>query len=339
MEHESHGGGKGSGSRGLALGAALIALAAVGWFVVRSVSTDGGSATPPPVGPGSAQAGGGGRTPSQVTTRVDAALNEALTLVRDGEGAKADAVLAQAISEFPEEQRLYLSRAEVLAAAKKPAEAYEMLEKALAIGPREGETEFAAGTVASMCGKPERAAEHFQAAQQKMTTDYRPSLFLAQVQVKLKQADAARANLVLAGKLNPDIAVVWGTLAELELAENRAALALQHVARAREMEPRVTVWRVIEARALKRDARPREALAVLLGVEEGERLRPPVLTLLLECYGLLNEPGEAAALCVRAAEADTGNAALARQAAEWLTRAGQTERAAEFAQRATLLGG
>ncbi len=338
MEHESQRGGKGAGSRGLALGAAVIALAAVGWFVVRSISDDADSAATPR-GPEPAKAGGHGPPTTAATTRIDAALNQALTLVRDGEGAKADAVLAQAISEFPEEQRLYLSRAEVLAAAKKPAEAYAMLERALAIGPREGEMEFAAGTVASMCGKPDRAAEHFLAAQQKMPADYRPSLFLAQVQVKLKQPEAARANLVLAGKLNPDIAVVWGTLAELELAENRAVLALQHVARAREMEPRVTVWRVIEARALKRDARPREALAVLLGVEEGERLRPPVLTLLLECYGLLNEPGEASALCVRAAEADTGNAALAKLAAEWLTRAGQPERAAEFAQRATLLGG
>lgn len=302
-----------------ALGAALAM-----YYAVRGVRTPGNDAAPR------------GRA---TTGTIDGVLNSVRTLVRDGEVGKADAMLEEAIAANPTEQRLYVSRAEVMALRQNPAGAYSMYEKAIALGGQsDGELQFAAGTVASMAGRLDRAAEHFGAAQGLMRSDHRPSLYLAQVQIKQDQIEAAKANLVIAGKLNPDVAAVWGTLADLELRSNRTGLALQHVAKARGLEPRVTLWRLIEARALKREGKAEEALQTLIGVDEAERRQSTVLALMSECYGMLSRPGDAAELYVRAAEADTTNADLALQAAAWLERSGDKRRAATWADRAKMLG-
>jgi tetratricopeptide (TPR) repeat protein len=322
-------------AKGRTLALALLALAgaALVWFVAGTIRTaTSGPATPAPATAANPAEG------VPAGDRLDGILNAARDLLRTGEHAKADAVLAAAIEQYPREQVLLLARAELLAGAKRAEEAYALYARALEVGPREGEIEFAAGTVASMAGKHEAAAEHYRAAQVKMPRDHRPPLYLAQVQVRLRQTDAAKANLVLAGTINPEVAVTWGTLADLELAAGDSALALQHVRRARDLEPRVTLWRVIEARALKRDGRPEEAIQVLQGVDPAERFEPAVLTLMGECLGLLRRPGEAAAIYVAAAEHDAGNPRLALEAALWLERAGERARAAEWAQRAKLLG-
>lgn len=325
--------------------AAGVGVALV-WWVASSVidATRPGGAGATPVGPAAAdakppQAPDPHRAPAPGDgARIDAVLNSAQALVRDGELSKADAVLTSAIGQYPTEPRLYLSRAELLVSQKQPGEAYSMYEKALAIGPREGPIEFDAGTVASMAGRLDRAVEHYQAAQRAMPRDHRPALYLAQVQLKLRRTEEAKANLVLAGTLNPDVAIIWGTLADVELAENKSGLALQHVAKARQLEPRVTLWRLLEARALKRDGRPEEALQTLIGVDDAEKRSGPVVTLMAECYGMLNRPKDAAVLLVDAAGAASEDGALALQAALWLERAGDLPKAGEWAQRAKLLG-
>lgn len=268
---------------------------------------------------------------------IDAILNSALAYMNREEPAKAELILAAAIRENPEEQRLYLIHAEALAALRRPAEAYAAYERALAIGPREGETEFAAGTLANMIGKPERSIEHYQAAQRAMKSDPRPSLFLAQVQLKLGQREEAKGNLALAARLAPELAVVWGTWAQIELDENRPGVAAQHAAKARELEPRVTLWRLLEARALRRDGKAEEALRLLVYLDEVEQRDPQVMSVMGECYGLLGRFADAAALYARAAEADPANGTLAMETAGWFERAGDKATALRHAERAAML--
>lgn len=276
--------------------------------------------------------------PSTIARRVDAVLNSAQQLRQSGQVAKAQAVLEAGVREFPGEQQIHLSYAELLLTGGKTQEAYDQHVTALAIGPRTPEVELTAGTLASMLGKPERAIEHYSAVLAAQPTNARAALLLAQVQIKMGEIDEAKKNLLVAGNLQPEMAIVWGTLADLALRENKTGMAKQHIARARQLEPRVTLWRLIEARALRRENRPEEALHLLIGLDEAERREAGVMQLMSECYGLLERPGDAADLYLAAATSDPARGDWAYEAALWLSRAGRREEAVPFAQRAAMMG-
>lgn len=335
-QESQHGIGQRVGA--IAIGVLLIAAVVVLYMTLDSARPHPRPANADPNVPGPNTA----PTPTAASTasaeKIDALLNSALTYMNRDEAAKAEIILAAAIRENPGEQRLYLMHAEALAALRKPEEAYAAYEKALAIGPREGETEFAAGTLANMIGKLDRAVEHYQAAQAAMKTDPRPPVFLAQVQLKLKQNEEAKGNLAIAARLNPDLAIVWGTWAQVELDENRPSIAAQHAAKARELEPRVTLWRLLEARALRRANKAEDALALLVNLDEGEKRDPQVMSVMGECYGILKRPADAAALYAKAAAADPANGTLAMETAGWFERAGDKATAFKHAERAMLLG-
>lgn len=317
-------------------GFAVLVVAGMAILLWQTVGRGPQTAPAAPSTAGGARSDGAPRVP--LPEKLDAILNSATTLQREQKTEEARAVLVSAVQQYPDEQQIRLALAGVLLEMQKPAECYEQYEKALAIGPRTATIEFAAGTVANMAGKPERAIEHYQQAQAADPANPEIPLFLAQVQVKVGQIDAAKASLLRAAKLDESRAMVWGTLADIALRENNANLARQHAAKARELEPRVTLWRLIEARALKRLARPQEAVDLLAGVPETERRDPAVLQVMGECYGLLSKPGEAAALYADAADAQPASAELALQAAEWLKRSGDAERAAAYEKRAAMLG-
>ncbi len=335
-QESQHGIGQRVGA--IAIGVLLIAAVVVLFMTLNSARPSPANADPNVPGPNTVPS----PTPTATSTasgeKIDAILNSALTYMNRDEAAKAEIILAAAIRENPGEQRLYLMHAEALAALRKPEDAYAAYEKALAIGPREGETEFAAGTLANMIGKLDRAVEHYQAAQAAMKTDPRPPVFLAQVQLKLKQNEEAKGNLAIAARLNPDLAIVWGTWAQVELDENRPSIAAQHAAKARELEPRVTLWRLLEARALRRANKAEEALALLVNLDDGEKRDPQVMSVMGECYGILKRPADAAALYAKAADADPANGTLAMETAGWFERAGDKATALKHAERAMLLG-
>ncbi len=259
-------------------------------------------------------------------------------LVRQGEPDRAEAVLRAAVRQHPEDQELRLALAGACVLQQKPAAAYEQYEAALAIGPRTAEIEFTAGTVASGLNRLDRAEEHFSAAQASDASDPRFPLYLAQVQMKANQTDAARKNLLLATRLDESLAIAWGTLAELSLRENEPNVALQMVARARTLEPAVAAWRVIEARAYNRLRQPENALATLGAISEAERRRLPVLRLVGESYGLLGRPGEAMREFEAAAGASPSDGDLLFDTAVWCERAGEREKARRYAERAAALG-
>jgi len=277
-------------------------------------------------------------TPAASGGSMDEILNAVASLKRDGEFNKAETILREAIARHADEQRLYVEYAEVLAATRRTKEAYENYEKALASGQPTHAIQLAAGTVASMLGKLDRASEHFAAAQQLDKTDWKAPLFLAQTQIKRNENAEAVKNLLLAVNLKPDCTMAWGSLADLELRENKIPLASQHVAKARELEPASTVWRVLEARILKRDNKPDDALAVLMGLDETQRLEPGVLQTMGECLGMLSRPADAAKLYAKASDSQPGRGDLAMEAAQWWQRAGDREQALLMARRAFEVG-
>jgi tetratricopeptide (TPR) repeat protein len=273
---------------------------------------------------------------------VDAILNSFLALQRENRMSEAEAVLKAGVEQYGAEQRILVAYAEFLAIQRRHEESYAMFERALAAGPRTAMVEFSAGTVASILKRPERAAEHYAAAQAADPTDYRFPLFLAQVQlnggVPGQGVDAARANLALAARLNPESAVVWGTLADIALRDNATGTALQHIARARELEPEHWLWRLIESRAHKRERAPEKGLELLAGLSEEDRFRPEIVREMAECLGLLGRGEEAAELYAEASDRRPDSGQLAFDAAVWNERVKRPSQAIRFAQRAANLG-
>ncbi|MFZ4574129.1 MAG: hypothetical protein ACOYN0_07010 [Phycisphaerales bacterium] len=261
---------------------------------------------------------------------------------------KSEVILRAAAAEYATDQPLQIALGELLvekasrmttdeAADAARRDAYAAYERALAIGPRDAKLEFVAGTLASKLSNLQRAVEHYSAAQAADATEARYPLYLAQVQLRLNQDAEAKANLLIAAKLSPDTANVWGTLADVALRENKLSIALQHIRRARELEPRNVLWRVVEARALKRDNKPEEALALLIGLDDADRLEPNVTQILAESLGMLGRNGEAADAYEAASAANPADGPLALEAARWLEAAGRRDKARDRAEHAAML--
>ena len=269
---------------------------------------------------------------------VEQHLIAARDLMRQGETDRAVATLAAAVAEHRDDQDLRVAYGEALLHADNAPGAYEQFVAALSIGPREPALDFAAGTLARRIGRPQLALEHFSAAQAADPTNADYPLYLGQTQMSLGDLVPAKANLVRATLLRDSDARPWGMLAEIALQENVTDIALQHITRARALQPSAPAWKVIEARAMKRKGEPDRALQLLRSMSESDQRTKPVMRLMAECHGMLREPDIAAALFVEAADLAPDDAELAYEAAVWLERRGDRQRALIYAERAAAGG-
>jgi superkiller protein 3 len=272
------------------------------------------------------------------TEAFDAILNAAQKFINDQKYAEAEALYKEVLSSHPEAQAVHIEYARFLGGQKRPIEAYRQYKSAIAIGPVEPEVQLEAGTAANMAGQPEQAVEHYSAAQTASPTDYRAPLFLGQVLIKLKRTDEAKTALLRSAELKPDVsAPAWATLAQVALDENKPSVALNYITHAREVDPKSTVYRVLNARALKRTGDAQGALDLLIGLSEAEKHEPGVMQVMAECFGMLQRPTDAAKMYLDASEAEPTKGEWAFQAAVWLERAGDKQKALTYAQRAATL--
>jgi predicted Zn-dependent protease len=272
------------------------------------------------------------------TEAFDQVLNTAQKLIDQGENAKAETLFKQVLASHAEAQEVHIQYARFLAGQRRAAESYKEYQAAMACGSVEPEVLLEAGTTANMSGQPNLAVEHYAAAQAAAPTDYRPPMYLAQVQLKLKQTDEAKKNLVLAARLNPTAAApAWATLAQIYLDEGNPGLAITTIDNARKLDPKSTLYRLINARALKRQNDPKAALELLVGLSDAQKHEPGVMQVMSECYGMLQMPAEAAKMYTDASDAEPTNGEWAFQAAVWLERVGDKPRAADYAKRAATL--
>jgi len=296
-------------------------------LVVRSVSND--------LGPRDVEA-----AMRRSAQAAEQASTEARARLREGRHEAAEAILRRALESSPNHSDLRSLLAEALLAQGRSEEAYSEYDRAIAAGADQPEMHFAAGTTASVAGLPEQAVGHYELAQRLDPGNPKYPLYLGQVQRNMGRVGEAKASLLRAVRLAPDLAIGWGTLADIALAENNLSLAEQHARRAIGADPDSTVWRVVLARALRRANRPQEAARLLMAIEEPTRLSDPmILRELGLCFGLLGEPGRAAEIYARAVETREGErgeafADLLYQAAAWYERAGEADVAAVYAERA-----
>jgi len=279
--------------------------------------------------------------------RVDAAdpvrIAEALAGARDWlnhkEPDKAERILRAVLADAPAEHDAQALLAETMLAKGKLQDAYTAFQAAIATGDPSAPLHFSTGVVASELGKPEEAEQHFLFAQQLDAGNPQYPLYLAAVERSLNKLEAAKVALLRAVKLKPDLAEAWGQLADIALQENKLSLARQHIRRARQAQPGAVVWRLVEARILRRDNAPEEAARLLMALKRDEILdNPAVLEELARCYGMLRRPGEAAQLYADAVERRPDDAALLRETALWYERAGVNDAAMVYASRAARLG-
>ncbi len=278
------------------------------------------------------------RNPEQGPPR-DELLARARQALRNNKFDLAAAELAKGVERFPNDQPIRLAYAEALMSLEKFADAYEQYDHAVALGSDRAEYRFAAGMAASKAGLEDHAEAQWIKARELDKSNPQYPLFLAQLQRKKGRPADARANLVIAATLDPNLAVAWGSLAAIALDENHLGPALQHAEKAVRLDPTNPLWRVLQSKVLRRDNRPREALAIMTALPEVEQTaNPAVIDELSACHGMLGDPRAAADVYIRAAEAAPDNADHAYQAALWLQRAGDPERARAYARRAGMLG-
>ena len=262
--------------------------------------------------------------------KVDAILDSVDNLLRAQKSAEAEAILSAAIAQFPTDQRLHIAFGELMLGREDYSAAYDSYVRALAIGPRDAKLEFQAGTIASMLGKSDRALEH------PMNAEY--PLYLGQVQLQLGKLDEARASLVRAGRLNADDGRVWGSLAEIALRENKLDVAMQQIEKARNLQPRITVWRFIEARIHARAGHPEKTVELLIGLEPAERAAEAHARVLADALSALHRESDAANILSEASDAAPSNANLAFDAAVRARRAGEQPLFERLKDRAVHLG-
>jgi predicted Zn-dependent protease len=289
-------------------------------------------------GPSSAAAAPGSGSSAPAHQAIAAVLESARALQTGSQWAKAETILRQAAMQFPEDQEIRIALAETLLAMKRPADAYDQYEKALAIGPRDAKLEFAAGQIASTAGLTDRAETHFAMAQTADPRNASYALMLGLTQRKQGGVEAAKASLLRAVNLDPESAYAWGALADISLAENNVNLCLQHIDRARKLQPESKEWRLIEARAMKRKGEPEKALMILTPLDRSQKREPQVVRLIAECFGMLNRHGDAAEAYGDASLAEPTSPELAYEAAAAYERAGNIAKALEFGKRSKLLG-
>jgi len=320
---------RGSARLGGIIAAVLVVLLAVALVVVlkRSLSA-----------PAPSQAAAPG-APAAPASAERAAASDAITR---GEFEKA-ATLYRRMLEYPdavEDVDLRLGLIQALIGLGDFAGAYEQYEKVLAIQGKNvsPQLHFQAGTVASKAGRLDRAEEHYSMAQAADLSRYEYPLYLGMVQLRQGKTDAGAASLVRAIKLNPECAEAYGTLAEVYLRDNKLEVAAPNIAKARELQPEFARWRIVEARLLKRQGKAADALTLLAAMDPADQAAPEAVTLMAECYGMLQRPADAADLFAKAAKREPQNAEHYYQAAIWYERAGDTEKARTFAKTAAMMG-
>ena len=283
-------------------------------------------------------ASSGGGAPAAEPPR-DELLATGRQALKNNKPELAERHLARGVERFPNDQPMRLAYAETLLALGKFADAYEQYDRAVAFGQDRAEYRFAAGMAASRAGLNDHAEAQWIKARELDKANPQYPLFLAQLQRKLGRNADARANLVIAAALDPNLAVAWGSLAAIALDENHTGPALQHAEKAAKLDPTNPLWRIMQSKILRRENRPREALDIVMAVPEFERTTDiSIIDELAACHGMLGDPRAAANVFVEAANASPENAELAYQSAVWLQRAGDTERALAYAKRAAMLG-
>lgn len=252
----------------------------------------------------------------------------------------ADAILADALRQLPNNQDLRLLNAELRLLQDRPVEAYDEIQMAYKIGPDDPEIRYAAANYANQAGLTEDAiTEVRKAIAMSQNPDIRHFRFLGALQFKAGRIPDGRATLLIALQQDDQQPEIYGMLAEMDLSEGGSEKGLEFARKARELDPDQFAYRITESRLLRRLGRFEDALASLTSVDEYTRLtNAVVLRDVVITLQALEQRDRAADFAVRGAQASPESREIAMIAADALDAAGRLEDALEYADRARMLG-
>ena len=272
------------------------------------------------------------------TESIEEILGAVQVYVRNEQNAQALTVLEHAVAQYGDDQELRFALGDLYMLEKRYTDAYGQYVAGIGIGPSTAKAEFTAGTLANMLDQLEQAEIHYSASMRMDQTNPDTPIYLAAVQMKMNQLTNAKINLALAGKLSPDRAKIYVMRSEIAMRENKLNIALDQIRRARMLDPDSLAWVLQEARVLKRDRQPEEAISLLVALPEDQLEVIETAKILAECYGMLGRPGDAASRLIDVAQKHPDDAGLAFEVALWLERARERDEAIKWAKKAQELG-
>lgn len=222
--------------------------------------------------------------------------------------------------------------------------AYDALNQSLKLDDRQADTHLVAGGIA------ERHLRQFQIAQQHYrsalavdpeNTQY--LLYMANVSIKLNDAEQAKLASLEALRIDPKLAKAHAILAQALAQQNNLTMALKSIQRARELTPlsdsEATVYFVNQVQWLRRrDAAGRdEALALLLDAPAELSARRDVQEQLARTYESLAQHDLAMAVWSRWLKSHPSDVAAAAEAGLAAHKAGNRPAAEQFLKIATTI--
>jgi tetratricopeptide (TPR) repeat protein len=288
--------------------------------------------------------------------RVEAALEAAEEYLITGDTAKAGAILNVLLEQEPDavDALELMGRVELLETAAADARrdrgaarahreaAYDCYRRAAAASPTSAGLRHNAGIIAMGLDRLDEARRHFAEAETLSPRNPQHPLFAAQVEIREQAWPAARRALSRTLALDPDEPVAYASTAIVDLEEQRFDDALRNIHEARVIAPDDLRFRVQEARILRRSGSPRRALALLVGLDEGDRATAGVANELASAHADLGDHAAAATVWANRYQRDpaAGDAdRVAALAGLAMVSAGRLEDARLWLQQARLAGG
>lgn len=251
---------------------------------------------------------------SLASARIDDALRIASRLTEVApESASAQELLGRALIARANETRDPLEAAAVRTSA---ADAYA---RAVALAaPASAGLLNAAGVTAQAAQRVDEAIALFLEAELEDPSNAQHPLFAGLALHQAGRVPEARAALERAARVDPASPWPVAGLSAIALASGDPEEALKLARKARAKAPRQDALRVAEAKALRKLARHRETLTLLLALPTESQLTEAVAWEIAAAYGALGEPIEAARFWGKFAESVSTSESALEAARLWL---------------------
>lgn len=276
---------------------------------------------------------------AEAAARALEALEETVTAaVMEGRARSVIADLEKLVQKYPDYAPAWRTLGNVYLAAEEDERALEAYDRSLTLEPNQPALWALAGATAMKKGQVERAQKYFETAVRLDSQTARYRILLAGVHLKKQEYERARDLLLTALTIDPKAHKAYALLAETFAGQGKLSMALDQIDKAIQMVPerdRSIRRQYVRQKAelLRRANRPEEAIQVLMSLPESDRWQLEVMDDLAVCWGMMGQPGQAAAVFERRAELDpTDDQALAR-AAQWRIRSGDWEQARQHVAR------
>lgn len=263
-----------------------------------------------------------------VAEQVQALERDLAEAMEQGKVASLLPRLSQLMREHPDEPQTHLILANATLSLGQFERALGHLEEALQLDPKQAQVHLLAGTVAMELNRPNVAGKHYNQALELDPSNNTYRLHLASAYMKQRQFNEARGLLLQALQRDPELDKAYGGLAQMYALQNKLGLAMSHLTKAMELarnnpqaDQRYIGYVLRQAKLLRRDNRPDEALLVIAQLPESEQLRLDVLESRAMSFAQKAQPHRSAKVYVKAMEQQPQDWRFAAGAARWYIKA------------------